>query len=38
MAKALNHFFGGKWKRRAKPEVARARTPLVQQSLFWCEC
>ena len=34
MAKALNPYFGGKWKKDAKLELARPSKSSVQPSLF----
>ena len=34
MAKALNPFFGGKWKKEAKPELSKPSKSSVQPSLF----
>ena len=34
MAKALNPFFGGKWKKTGRPDAARASKPSAQQRLF----
>ena len=34
MAKALNPFFGGKWKKEARPELTRAGRPPAQQNLL----
>ena len=34
MAKALNPFFGGKWKKEAKPELTRTVGPPVPPNLF----
>ena len=34
MAKALNPFFGGKWKKGVKPELTKPGKPPAQQSMF----
>ena len=34
MAEALKPFFGGKWKKKARPELTRPGRPPVQPSLF----
>ena len=34
MAKALNPFFGGKWKKGSLPELTKIRRAPAQQSLF----
>ena len=34
MAKALNPFFGGKWKKEARPELTRSSKSSVPPSLF----
>ena len=34
MAKALNPFFGGKWKKLGRPDAVRTSRPSPQQRLF----
>ena len=34
MAKALNPFFGGKWKKLGRRHAVKADTPSSQQRLF----